>query len=268
MVLVVRMAPSAPETEVERVPAQHDLRVVQPGSEAIVYSAECLHVLRGGGFEARRFLAKPRKNASEEEMEAFRSQLRVVDLMNSNQKTLPGKLLRMAEDTLQGFTAKPVKDQDRSRPSWHVTYMHVEKLPKYWRAEFLVKHYSQHGCTEELVVRMDSKCSESINNVFDFVCGLTPTSKLPRSCLNKRVCDVSCKSRADAIGRATKAFFQGAIGSDGSIDWGRYGCYRVTGTAETPIVIHTSGDEAACLISSRSAVSCCVLFSLSNAFVH
>jgi hypothetical protein len=108
--------------------------------------------------------------------------------------------LSFAEDRALGF--QPVAEASGGE-RWNSTYMVVGKIPKYWRGEWLEKHYHVLGFTKEALGALDSRDPTALNYIFDFICGVLPTTKLPRTLLTKVVCDRVFLKGAAQLGRCT-----------------------------------------------------------------
>lgn len=78
---------------------------------ALVLSEAAASALRGGPFDARKFLIKPTRAAAtgegqgDEPMQLWRARLKIVDRLNNASPDLTFACLRFVEDSLQGIGA-------------------------------------------------------------------------------------------------------------------------------------------------------------------
>lgn len=214
-------------------------------------SDQAQHVLRGGSFDARKFLCRTRStgdsSVDDEADKEFRAKLRIVDAFNCCERQLVHDTLGFIEDKVLGFKAK-AGQTDRKADAWNSTYMKVGKLPKYWRAQWIATRFGQTvGWGASTLAAIDERDSNSINYIFDLWCGVTPSTHLPSSCILKDMCDEIFYRRALKLGRANKAWADAALKQDHSIDWSQNGCFKFTKAAEGDMkLVHISNAEVAC----------------------
>lgn len=194
----------------------------------------------GGTFDARGFLQKPKRQCPEAE-ENWRKKLKLLDILNSNPNEVDAALTWVT-DRVCGF-ARKAREGERTTPCWPSTYMTVGKLPKYWRAEYLVAELSSRGFSTERCRSIDQADPEDITRIFDFLHGVHGSTRLPRCCLDKFVCSSVFRERLNDLGRA--AAFMAALVRVGRVDWTQMGAYKVVKNSAIQIVIkHCDGDEA------------------------
>lgn len=242
--LAMSVADSAPSAQTVAATPPAKVRT-SPGpsppsaDRSIQYSEKCLLALRGGSFDARGFLPKP-KRACEEAEETWRKKLKLIDILNSH----PGEVdaaLTWVTDRVCGF-ARKAREGERTTPCWPSTYMCVGKLPKYWRAEYLVAELASRGFSTERCKAIDQADAEDVNRIFDFLHGVHQNTKLPRCCLDKFVCTSVFRARMQELGRA--AAFMERLVKCGSVDWTKMGAYELVKRGEDIVVKHCDGDEA------------------------
>lgn len=187
-------------------------------SNGFAYSERCTVILQGAAFDARQFIARPRRtndpDADEALLRTFKAKVKMMDILQQR-PDLCDATLSFAEDRANGF--RPVARGNGTRKGevqeeeWNTTYMQVWKLPKYWRLTELVKHFASIGMTEDLFVKADRLDSESISDCFDYLAGVNGSMKLPMPCTNTKVCSLVFKARMDELQRATKDWVKKAF---------------------------------------------------------
>lgn len=242
MEVVAAETPAPPAVAATPPPKRQASPTPSPGSndKSIHYSEKCLMALRGGTFDARGFLQKPKRQCPEAE-ENWRKKLKLLDILNSNPNEVDAALTWVT-DRVCGF-ARKAREGERTTPCWPSTYMTVGKLPKYWRAEYLVAELSSRGFSTERCRSIDQADPEDITRIFDFLHGVHGSTRLPRCCLDKFVCSSVFRERLNDLGRA--AAFMAALVRVGRVDWTQMGAYKLVKNSATQIVIkHCDGDEA------------------------
>lgn len=84
--------------------------------------------------------------------------------------------------------------------------------------EWLERHFTAIGLTGSKIQQIDAKESNVVKLLFDYLTGVSPTEKLPRQLLCKRVCGLVFLDRALSLGRGTRASFARTFSDDGSVD--------------------------------------------------
>jgi hypothetical protein len=227
------------------------------------FSEECRQALQGAKFDARKWLVKPRKTGDAEADEAsnrcFRSRIKLVDVLRQR-PDLVEATLSFAEDRALGFQPVVHGSPTVKCQRWNSTYMVVGKIPKYWRGEWLEKHYNAQGFTKQVLGALDSSDASALNYIFDFVCGVVPTTKLPRAMLPKVVCDRVFEKRAAQLGRCTPEWVAKAIGDEHKVDWMKAGCYTFLKDEDKNLWMkHCSGEKVASLAASVGDGVCLIV---------
>lgn len=208
-------------------------------------SAYAEQVLRGATFDARKMLQRPRRTADtaeqEEEERRWRATVRILDYLNSGTAQLTYDTLSWMEDKIMGV-AKHGVSCSREADYWNSTYMKIGRIPKYWKAEWLVTHYASDGLDAQTLARVDEKDSGAVGYIFDFATATHAHMHLPRPMLRKKLCNIAFKGRADSVNRITKEWVENAIAADGSVNWQAHGVFRFKKCEdETVDLIHVSG---------------------------
>lgn len=195
------------------------------------FSEPCKQALKGGAFDARQWVTRPRRTGDNDLDEIlnrrFRSMVKLLDILKQRADVVEA-VQGFAEDRVLGFqpVGKLSKDK-REETCWNSTYMTVMKIPKYWRAEWLTRLYSRAGFTEPAIKTIDAKDPSAVSWLFDFVTGIVPTTKVPREMIDKDVCDASFFKRSEALGRVTKEWFKRAVAPDGTVNAIAGGYYQL-----------------------------------------
>lgn len=192
-------------------------------------------------------MVRPRRSADEEANEAtnrvFKAKLKILDIMKSRPDVVDS-LLSYAEDRVNNYTKSRPNNKPTDDVRWPATYMTIAKLPKYWRAQHIAAHCAGIGLTASVVELLDKANPTAVNNLWEFLTALTPTSKLPRSALDKQICDRLYAARIQSIGRATTAWFSRAVDLNTyEINWTKAGCYAITKKGAKVVLSHIGGDE-------------------------
>lgn len=202
--------------------------VPMPCDVSFQYSSGAQVAIQGGPFDARQWLTKPRADDLES-WSGFRLKLKVLDIMDQHPEYCDaihvfaeGKAMGVGNVFSRGAAAKK---KAMESPTWNITYCFFEKLPHYWRAEFLVAELESKGLTEERVLAIEQRNSKNIDYLFDFFLAVHGRTSMPREMLNKEVCTIVCRRRMEQVGRATAGWLEAYIDNEGDIDWVRGGCY-------------------------------------------
>ena len=127
---------------------------------------------------------------------------------------------------------------------WHVTYCYLEKLSKDWCAEFLtmLAGNTNPSVNMTLLNTIDSHDMQAIKRIFYFVSFTTPSTKLPRECLDKAVCSMTLQRRCQEVGSRIQVVGE-AASSMGIVDWKKLGVYKLTfnDSSRCVSVTHVSG---------------------------
>lgn len=112
---------------------------------------------------------------------------------------------------------------------WHSTYCYLDKISKDWCTEWMIKIAQSKGCPElnlDILNRVDMKDIGNIKRLF-FLIAASPSTKLPRPCLDKLVCSSTLARRASQCGDRIK-LVAACINAAGVVDWKRLGVYELT----------------------------------------
>lgn len=139
-------------------------------------------------------------------LQIFKTKIKILDHLNRAPAELVQRTLAQLEDAILGITLSPKsKEQLRASTRWNDTYMRRGKIPTYWFGEWLFRHYfSVFVWSQDEFDAVDEGDSSNISHIFDYICGITPNTHLPRPMLDKDTCDKVFKARADKLGRATE----------------------------------------------------------------
>jgi hypothetical protein len=148
---------------------------------------------------------------------------------------------------LEGRKAQQSKASELKSGRWHETYCYLEKLSKDWCAEFLVmiaKNENTH-LDSSLLNAIDHHDLTNLKKIFHLVTFTTPSTKLPRECLDKAVCSMVFQVRCKEVGDRVKLLGT-AVSSTGIVDWKKLGVYSLTFNDKNLCVsiTHISGTTA------------------------
>ncbi len=210
-------------------------------SKQFALSEKCQAALRGGVFDARHFLAKPRKIGTEEEHVAlqthWRNTIKIVDLLNQHPEQID-HLLTLVQDRVMGYRTRAAADKDAS-PAWPNTYTALHRIPKNWRGQYLVQNLAAHGFDAELLSLVDKVDPHAANHIFDFLHAVHPQRPLPRSCLDQGMCTLVFAKRMTAMDRV-KHLLAALDMTTGVIDWTRAGCFALRKENGQLVLYHCS----------------------------
>eukprot|EP00975_Prorocentrum_lima_P023162 4873435-Prorocentrum_lima.AAC.1 len=106
----------------------------------------------------------------------------------------------------------------------------MEKIPKYWRAEFMVKNLGKHGLTTQKLSQIDAGLPNAINEMFDFLLAFHSKTKIPRVCLDKSIMMSFFTERLTEIGRGTHEWLMALTDNFAQphvLNWAGAGCCSV-----------------------------------------
>ena len=126
----------------------------------------------------------------------------------------------------QGFFEGKVKEELAS--CWPPTYMYFSQIPNYWLVGWLQQCTTSF--TSELAQAVDKSDKDALRMLVEFVTGLKPQTKLPRTCLCKAVLAATLTKRAGLLGnRPSNEFIIKAIDPDsGIVNYKDFGVYTWT----------------------------------------
>jgi hypothetical protein len=111
-----------------------------PGGTAMALSEEAAIVLKGGTFDARKWVWRPKRTGDsdwdDQADRVFRAKVRILDALKDGDPQLTFNTLSFIEDTVMGIKAR-VAVNARDAETWHSTYVTVGRLPKYWRGQWV-----------------------------------------------------------------------------------------------------------------------------------
>lgn len=108
------------------------------------------------------------------------------------------------------------KDVEKASEWCNSTYMHLERIPKYFIAEFFV---DEGYCTAELCDKVDAKSAAALRELNTMFHGTADGAKLPRACLRKPVLKKFWRARGLILGKRWIAFFAEFVDEEGNINW-------------------------------------------------
>ena len=220
------------------------------GVTSIVFSPETQLALSGGQFDARVFFRKAKlTNIDEVDERAkliYRNKVKLMDLLCQNEDLVAGAL-GWVEDKVMGVsTAKKTSAAVRDVPNWPATYIYMEKVPKYWRAEFLAKNMGHHGLNTMILKQIDESSPTAITEMFDYLLAFHNKTKIPRVCLDKEIMMSFSAERLNDLGRGSTEWLHTLF--DGwtkpfTPSWGKAGCFSVLEQSGTLILKYVSGAQ-------------------------
>lgn len=145
----------------------------------------------------------------------------------------------------QGFFEGKIKEELAT--CWPPTYMYFNQIPKYWLVGWLQQ--CNANFTSELAQAVDKSDKDALRMLVEFVTGLKPQIKLPRTCLCKAVLAATLSKRAALLrNRLNNEFINKAIDPEtGIVNYKDFGVYTwtVNGQGNVTSIQHYSGTKAA-----------------------
>lgn len=250
-------------------------RAAEYNAPSIRYSQQCLAALSGGTFDVRAWFRKAPRDArcGEEDTEAnmmWRAKVKLIDLLNQKPELLNATLC-FVEDKVMGAATGGKDPKNAAR--WPATYCTWDKVPKYWKAEFILERMRDGGLTSEYLSFIDGKNAAAVNELFTYLLAVNLKWKFPRALLDKAAMWECLRRRFEALGRGTPEWLTGVTGGMQSLalDWGKHGCYTLTQAQNGITITHCDGDEArpcAHRYVSKVRRSCRPLCALIHEFVR
>ena len=202
------------------------------------FSERCVCALQGGSFDARHFVAKPRKQsdeAGEVAERVFRSKVKILDIL-AQRPDVVDSVLSFAEGKVMkegGGEKTSLKDY------FPATYTKLGKVPKKWKADWLAKHTP---LSEAQLGSMDSADASLLSEVFEFATATTDKMSLPREMLWKAAASQAFLDRYKSCGeRLGKEFIESICEVSGAMDWSKAGCYTIIMQGGKAMLQHCSG---------------------------
>jgi hypothetical protein len=231
-----------------RTAASPTLPVMAGSANIINFSHATQLALSGGIFDARVFFKKPKLTGIDEVDEKskliFRNKVKLMDLLCQNEDLVAGAV-GWVEDKVMGVSLmKKSTSATKHVPNWPTTYIYMEKIPKYWRAEFMLKNLGMFGLTSKHLTDIDAAHPNGINEMFDFLLAFHPRTKIPRVCLDKEVMMSFFTERLSDMGRGTEDWLHALTDSFSTppvLNWAKAGCYIVAKENPGLVLKHVSG---------------------------
>ena len=229
--------------------AERTLPVMSSAGQTITFSPETQMALSGGMFDARVFFKKAKPTGIDEMDEraklTFRNKVKLVDLLTQHEDLVAGAL-GWVEDKIMGVSSakKPATSATKDVPQWPGTYIYMEKVPKYWRAEFIARNLARYGLTASRLSVMDAALPNGINEMFDFVLAFHGKTKIPRVCLDKSIMHSFFAERLQDMGRASTEWLEtltDGYATPPVLNWAKAGCFKVLKEGDNLILKHVSG---------------------------
>jgi len=152
---------------------------------------------------------------------------------------------------LQAGMAKPTSSVLK-RDSWDRTVCSIARLPKYWKAQWLVaQDKSTKPMTQRLLDLADANDLQAVHHIFNAVTLTMPGTVLPpeaRDC--KAVCDLMFQKRLQSVGSPLTDWASRYISDTGKVDWGT-AVYQLSfgDTGECDFISFLGKDKVACTVS-------------------
>jgi hypothetical protein len=152
---------------------------------------------------------------------------------------------------LQAGMAKPTSSVPK-RDSWDRTVCSIARLPKYWKAQWLVaQDKSTKPMTQRLLDLADANDLQAVHHIFNAVTLTMPGTVLPpeaRDC--KAVCDLMFQKRLQSVGSPLTDWASRYISDTGKVDWGT-AVYQLSfgDTGGCDFISFLGKDKVACTVS-------------------
>lgn len=131
---------------------------------------------------------------------------------------------------------------------WDLSVAYVSRLPKYWKAQWLVKQTEgmERGFTRQLCDLIDSKDSSAIDKLFRMFTETKGSTRIPVACRrSKDICARTFAARAVTVAAGMHDFASKYVKPSGDIDWVRGGAYRLEWADQKAVnVVYMNGDTA------------------------
>lgn len=155
------------------------------------------------------------------------------------------------EDRLRvwAYIEAPVeKQRSTSDKDWDISVAYISRLPKYWKAQWLVKQTEgiQNGFTQQMCDLIDSRDTSAIDKLFRMFTETKGSTKIPMPCRrSKDICARTFASRAATVAAGMHEFVKKFVKASGEIDWARGGAYRLKwAEGKATQVVYMNGDTA------------------------
>ena len=239
-----------PKQPIVRNASGPTLPVMTGSANSINFSQDTQLALSGGLFDARVFFKKPKLTGIDEVDEKgkliFRNKVKLMDLLCQHEDLVAGAL-GWVEDKVMGVSLmKKSTSATKHVPNWPTTYIYMEKIPKYWRAEFLLTNLGSLGLTSKHLSDIDVAHPSGINEMFDFLLAFHARTKIPRVCLDKEVMMSFFNERLADMGRASGDWLcdlTNGWSTPPVLNWARAGCYTVVKENLGLTLKHVSGTK-------------------------
>lgn len=223
---------------------------LEPPTMTIQYSSSAQMALSGGNFDARSFFKRPRLTGNEDDDELqqqyFRNKVKLMDLLCQKPQLVAG-CLAYVENKFLGVGANKTAAALRDQPRWPNTYQFMEKIPKYWRGDFLASNLGKYGLTAHYLAALDSANPTAIIELSDFLLGMHPKTHIPRVCLDKSIMEGYFAERMVDLGRASEERLKRLTGNFSmppKLDWSA-GVYHFAKRGGKIMVVHCTGAAVA-----------------------
>ena len=129
---------------------------------------------------------------------------------------------------------------------WPSTYVHLNKLPKYWMVGWMLKHADSEWTAADFEM-IEAHDAEGPRQIFYFVNHCNDQDWLPRAALDKEVTTLMFDKRYSSCGNRLRPLKARLMNGNGQLNWSRGGAYQLEWNAENTRatqVRHVSGDRA------------------------
>jgi hypothetical protein len=172
-------------------------------------------------------------------IQAQESMKKIVTFLKNN----PEQAMPVQFALEQGFFEGKAKEELAT--CWPPTYMYFNQIPKYWLAGWLQQLNSLFS--SDLAQAVDKSDKDALRMLVEFVTGLKPQLKLPRTCLCKAVLAATLTKRAALLGsRLSNEFINKAIDPEtGVVNYKDFGVYswKASDDGSVKSIVHKSGTQ-------------------------
>ena len=169
----------------------------------------------------------------------------IVQKLRDDPTLLRSIYKQMQTDEVLITTGSIEPDPTAARPEefWHKTYMCWGRLPKNFYISWLEEKL---GMSTSIGRHLSKKGCGLVREVIEFMTDIATKTKLPRCCLQKKVCEKVLWTMYQVFGeRGQDGWLEKALGHlPMRIDWFRFGVYRVVISDDLCVrVSHVSGHD-------------------------
>lgn len=137
-------------------------------------------------------------------------------------------------------------DTPEDTGDWTGEYKTVERLPRSWKAAFLLAEAARTKCavvTKDLLSKIAEDDPDNIAALFSYVVQLPGSLAMPPQCSHSTVCSKAMVARASQVGnRLTQFATAGGFATDGRLDWMKAGVFRLQFTdGVCTLIEHSTG---------------------------